>query len=54
MKLKDIKIFKTKSKAELAALLPGLKQKLQEQKLKGESRAEVRYQIALIKTLCSK
>ena len=54
MKLKDIKILKTKSKAELQAMLPELIRKSKELKLKQESRAEVKYQIALIKTVCSK
>lgn len=53
MKLKDKKLFKTKSKAELMALLPDLLKQQQEKKLKGESIAEIKYQIAVINTLCN-
>ena len=53
MKLKDIKLFKIKPKAELQALLPGLTEELKTLKLKQGNRAEVRYKIALIKTLCN-
>ncbi len=53
MKLRDIKIFKTKPKAELAAMLPGLTKELKELKLKQGNASEVRYKIALIKTICN-
>lgn len=53
MKLKDIKLLKTKSKEELKALLPGLIKERQELKLKQGNASEVKYKIALIKTLCS-
>ena len=53
MKLKDIKLLKTKSKEELKALLPGLVKEQQDLKLKQGNASEVRYKIALIKTLCS-
>ena len=53
MKLKDIKIFKTKPKQELKSLLPGLIKEQQELKLKPGNASEVKYKIALIKTLCS-
>ena len=53
MKLTDIKLLKTKSKEELAALLPGLTKELKDLKLKQGNSSEVRYKIALIKTLCS-
>ncbi|MDZ4228683.1 MAG: hypothetical protein U1C50_00340 [Patescibacteria group bacterium] len=53
MKLKDINLFKTKPKAELQAMLPGLLLKLQELKLKQANSSEVKYKIALIKTLCN-
>ena len=53
MKLKDIKLLKTKSKEELVVLLPGLTKELRELKLKQTNASEVKYKIALIKTLCS-
>lgn len=53
MKLKEIKLFKAKPKAELAALLPGLEKERQELKLGQKPSREVKYQIALIKTLCN-
>lgn len=53
MKLRDIKIFKTKPQPELKALLPGLVKERQELKLKQGNASEVKYKIALIKTLCS-
>ncbi len=53
MKLKDIKILKTKSKEELKALLHGLIKERQELKLKQGNASEIKYKIALIKTLCS-
>ena len=53
MKLKDIKILKTKPKEELKALLPALAKELKDLKLKQANRSEGKYKIALIKTLCS-
>jgi len=53
MKLKDIKLFKTKPQAELEALLPGLFQELTALKLKQGKAGAVKYKIALIKTLCN-
>lgn len=53
MKLRDIKIFKTKPKPELKALLPGLIKEQRELKLKQGNASEIKYKIALIKTLCS-
>jgi len=53
MKLRDIKLLKTKSKEELKVLLPGLIKERQELKLKQGNASEVKYKIALIKTLCS-
>ena len=53
MKLKDIKLLKTKSKAELQTMLPELIKELKELKLKPADASEVKYKIALIKTICS-
>lgn len=53
MKLKDIKIFKSRSKAELLALLPELIKEQQKLKLNQQPTAEVKYKIALIKTICN-
>lgn len=52
MKLKDIKLLKTKSPAELKAMLPSLAKQRQEFKLKKTDASEIKYQIAVIKTLC--
>jgi hypothetical protein len=54
MKLKDINLFKQKSKSELEALLPALQRERQEAKLKKTPVKDIKYKIALIKTICSK
>jgi hypothetical protein len=53
MKLKDIKLMKQKSQEELKALLPGLTRDLRQAKLDKKPTKDIKYQIAVVKTICN-